>query len=374
MKAYRNYSGEYQLSQKRKVRRIYNLRDGKQFVKYLSESGYSGIRPLRYLSALGMLIVESSAELSAKIEKHPDVEYAEMDIKIHLNDPIILNNPTYSLAVPWGIERIQAKRVWKRSTGAGVKVAVIDTGISTEHPAFRKNYRGGINILSPMFPPEDYNGHGTHVAGIIGGAAVASGIYGVAPQCSLYAVKAFNRRGSANLSDLLTAINWCIENKMHIINMSFGMEKLSESLSQAIQNAYKKGIIMVAATGNQGMKNHIDYPARYKETISVTSTSANDQLSSFSNQGDRMDVAAPGEKIVSAWLNKGKKEMSGTSMAVPHVSGTIALMLSLADLDPEKTRSILKHTSQKMESLGKIGVVNAYQAVRYIEHLKSAWV
>lgn len=353
-----------------KVRRIYNLRDGTQFVKYLKEMSHLEIYPIRYLSHLGMLIAECSKSAVFQIEKHPEVEYSEADVRIHITEPLVEKTALQYLKVPWGIERIGATRVWNKCSGKGIKVAVIDTGISTQHPAFRNNYRGGINILSPMFPPEDYNGHGTHVAGVIAGNASEMGIIGVAPQCSLYAVKAFNRNGSANLSDLLTAINWCIKNKMQIINMSFGMEKLSESLKNAIRIAYSKGITMVAATGNRGMNGHIDYPAKYEETIAVVSTSAKDMISSFSNRGTRMDLAAPGENILSAWLNQSKKEMSGTSMAVPHVSGTIALMLSVAPrLMPEQIRYILKYTSQKMEGLSGVGVVDAYQAVRYIEKM-----
>lgn len=357
---------------KRFVRHIYNLKNGNHFVGYVNESAHLGIRPVKYLKQLGILIAEGPAESVAKIEQHPDVEHAEADVRIHLTEPQVKTKTVPLQEVPWGIERIEARRVWRKTSGAGVKVAVVDTGISTQHPAFQTNYRGGVNILSPMFPPEDYNGHGTHVAGIIGGNALDIGVVGVAPNCSLYAVKAFNRKGSANLSDLLTAINWCIENKMNIINMSFGMEKLSEALKQAIQIAYAKGIIMVAATGNKGLKGHVDFPARYEETIAVTSVSPQDIMSSFSNQGNRMDLAAPGEKILSAWLNQSKKEMSGTSMAVPHVSGTIALMLSISSkLSPEEIRSILQRTSQKMEGLSRIGVVNAYQAIRYLETTKS---
>jgi subtilisin family serine protease len=251
-------------------------------------------------------------------------------------------------------------------------VAVIDTGISSEHPAIKGNYKGGANILSPYFGPQDYNGHGTHVAGIIAGRASELGIIGIAPRTFLYAIKAFNRKGSANLSDLLSAINWCIENKMQVVNMSFGMEKLSESLRQAIQIAHTKGIIMVAATGNQGFTSRIDYPARYPETIAVTSISQAGIISSFSNMGKGVDIAAPGDKIPSAWLNKSKREMSGTSMAVPHVTGTVALLLYLnPHLNPEQIRYILTHSTKKIENVDQIGVVNAYRAVQLCQKLKN---
>jgi subtilisin family serine protease len=332
-------------------------------LKDLRELKQAGIRPIRYLSQLQLLIGEAQ-----KPFVHPDIEYAEPDIRIQITKPYMESTKALYYSLPWGVERIEAPRAWPITKGKGVRVAVIDTGINYKHPAIQKNYYGGVNILSSDNEPYDYNGHGTHVAGIIAGFSSELGVIGVAPKVKLYAVKAFNRRGSANLSDLLSAINWCIEKKMNVINMSFGMDQLSESLRYAIQMAHKKGIVMVAATGNQGMKGKIDFPARYPETIAVISTNKNDQISSFSNIGEGIDIAAPGEKILSAWLNNSTREMSGTSMAVPHVTGTVALLLFLQPrLNPEQIRWILKRSSQKLDSLPNIGLVNAYQAVKTLE-------
>jgi subtilisin len=256
--------------------------------------------------------------------------------------------------------------VWTKAKGQGIRVAVIDTGIDPSHPAIYRNYKGGINILARNFPPMDYNGHGTHVAGIVAGRSRNAGLIGVAPWASLYAVKAFNKNGSANLSDLLSAINWCIDKKMHIINMSFGMEMVSESLKKAIMVAHQRKIVMVAATGNQGLRNSIDFPARFPETIAVTSIGMNNRISAFGNRGKGVDIAAPGEKIPSAWLGKTTKQMSGTSMAVPHVSGTIALMLQINPyLNPEQIRYLLLYTGGRIER-EFIRCVNTQQAIRYL--------
>ncbi|MFC4546362.1 S8 family peptidase [Paenactinomyces guangxiensis] len=333
----------------------------------------SGVRPLRYLSHLGMIIGEHETNFASQsLEGHPDVEYTEPDISITITEPYVGTiTPVQTPTMPWGVELIDAAKVWPYTRGRGVRVAVIDTGVSGEHPAIRGNYRGGVNILSPNADPQDFNGHGTHVAGIIAGRATESGIVGVAPRVYIYGVKAFNRKGSANLSDLLSAINWCIENKMQIVNMSFGMEKMSESMRQAIQIAHRKGIVMVAASGNQGFASKIDYPARYPETIAVTSISKNGHLSQFSNMGKGVDIAAPGDKIPSAWLNHSKREMSGTSMAVPHVTGTIALLLYLnRSLNPEQIRYILMQSSTKLKHLAGIGLINAYQAITFYKRLK----
>jgi subtilisin family serine protease len=153
--------------------------------------------------------------------------------------------------------------------------------------------------------------------------------------------------------------------------MSFGMEKMSESMRQAIQIAHRKGIVMVAATGNQGLTSQFDYPARYPETIAVTSVSRNRQLSPFSNLGKGVDIAAPGDKIPSSWLNNSKREMSGTSMAVPHVTGAIALLLHLdQSLNPEQIRYILTQSSSRIKNHDGFGLLNAYQAVRYYQKLR----
>lgn len=348
------------------IRKIFYLRSGHSLDRCLKEMRYSGVRPIRYLSHLGMIIGEYTRP--SRSHKLEGIEYWESDIRITITEPYIgtLNTPVKQENLPWGIERIKAHKAWKWSKGRGVRVAVIDTGIADDHPAIRDNYRGGINILSPYHTPKDYNGHGTHVAGIIAGRTAEAGIVGVAPETHIYGVKAFNRKGSANLSDLLSAINWCIENKMHVINMSFGMDKVSESLRHAIQIAHRKGILMVAAAGNQGMSSRIDFPARYPETIAVTSISKNGELSVFSNYSKGVDIAAPGDRILSAWLNHSKREMSGTSMAVPHVTGTISLLLHLNPyLNPEQVRYILTQSAEKHDYLKEIGVLNAYEVLRF---------
>lgn len=354
----------------KRLRRIYNLKEGSHLERYVKEMRQLGVRPVRFLSEIGIVIGEFTADQHSQVKlgKHPDVELVEPDLRITITEPFL--NSAYSspyLSIPWGIQRIEAEKVWGQTRGKGIKIAVIDTGVDHEHPAIKPNYRGGVNILSPHSNPMDYNGHGTHVAGIIAGKATEMGIIGVAPKAQIYAVKAFNRKGSANLSDLLTAINWCIENQMNVINMSFGMEKVSESLRHAIQVAHKKGIVMIAASGNQGLNGRIDYPARFPETIAVTSVSMDNGISSFSNRGKGVDVAAPGEKIPSAWLNQTKKEMSGTSMAVPHVSGIVALILSINPaLNPEQVRFLLLRTSRKIDA-EDIGLVNAYQAYKSLQ-------
>lgn len=360
---------EHLSAQSRKViRHIYTFRKDRSLKSQLRSLHEMGIRPIRFLHHLGMLIGES--EYSHAPEPSTEL-YSEPDIRITITEPFEQKNMTTKTTISWGVEKIGAPRAWKWSRGRGVRVAVIDTGISSYHPAIQRNYKGGINILSPYYEPEDYNGHGTHVAGIIAGRSAELGVMGVAPRAFIYAVKAFNRQGSANLSDLLVAINWCIEKRMNIVNMSFGMSKVSDSLRRAVQVAYRKGIIMVAATGNQGNQMQIDYPASYPETIAVGSISPAGRVSTFCNMGGEIDIFAPGEKIISSWLAGKTKEMSGTSMAVPHVSGAIALLLYLnRRLGPEQIRYLLVQSSKNLDGKS-YGVVNAYQAIRLSQKVMS---
>lgn len=353
---------EYYSEESRKVvRHIYSFHKGISIRKQLKNLQKTGVKPIRFLHQLGMLIGESEY---AYLPEQSAGFFSEPDIRVTITEPFYQKSITTKTVVPWGVKKIEAPKSWKWSRGRGIRVAVIDTGISNFHPAIQRNYKGGINILSPYFEPEDHNGHGTHVAGIIAGRSSELGVMGVAPRAFIYAVKAFNRRGSANLSDLLAAINWCVEKRMNIVNMSFGMNKVSDSLRKAVQIAYQKGIIMVAATGNQGNQVRIDYPASYPETIAVGSISPQEKISTFCNIGGGVDIFAPGEKIISSWLAGATKEMSGTSMAVPHVSGVIALLLYLnRRLGPEQIRYLLMKSAKKMNE-GNYRIVNAYRAIR----------
>lgn len=348
-------------------RRIFFLQDEEPIDWQLDYLKQFGCRSYRYLKHIGAIVGEFPQDTYGQLEsRNRHFLQSEPDIQVKIGVPHIGEVQQSSSQLPWGIGRIEANRAWPLAMGRKVRVAIIDTGIAHDHPALARNYQGGINVLSPLLSPYDYNGHGTHVAGTIAGRKNPTGIIGVAPRAELYAVKAFNRKGSANLSDLLTAINWCINHRMHIVNMSFGMDKMSESLKRAIQKAHANGIIMVAAAGNKGEKGKIDFPARYPETLAVTATGKNNQLASFSNTGGGVSVAAPGEKITSSWINGGTRELSGTSMAVPHVVGTAALLLERnPHLTPSDISAIIGQACTRIRNLstGGIGLVNAYRSV-----------
>lgn len=278
--------------------------------------------------------------------------------------------------IPWGIDRIDAELSWNISTGYGVKVAVVDTGIDTKHPDLKANIKGGISFVTGSRGYKDDNGHGTHVAGTIAAIDNDIGVVGVAPDASLYGVKVLDRKGSGYMSDVIAGIDWSASNGMQVITMSLGASSGSASLQAAVNNAYNQGIVIVAAAGNNG--GSIGYPAAYESVIAVTATDNNNILAYFSSRGPEAELTAPGVSIYSTYKNGGYSTLSGTSMATPHVTGTVALLLTtppgVYDIDndgkwdPPEVRSKLHNTAIDLGDVGLddyygYGLVNALNAL-----------
>lgn len=226
------------------------------------------------------------------------------------------------------MKAIHAPQAWSKSTGVHVKIGVIDTGADYRHPDLKHSLAAGVNLLHRGMLPLDDNGHGTHIAGTLAAAGGTRGMMGVAPRALLYPVKAFDHSGSAYVSDIVLGIDWCVQNKIDIINMSFGMKTRSKALHNVVIKAYRAGIAIIASSGNDGKRGG-DYPARYPETIAVGAIDKRHRVASFSNRGSYIDVYGPGEGVSSCWLKEGYKEMSGTSMATSHVTGAAALLLAV---------------------------------------------
>lgn len=242
---------------------------------------------------------------------------------------------------PWSIIRLDLNPLWAKTQGDGVKVAVLDTGINYYHEDLKDNYAGGINCVEPENPfPADDNGHGTHVAGTIAAAYNSKGVIGVAPKAKLYSVKSMDRSGGGMPSNIIKGIEWAIQNKMNIINMSIANNQPSDAIHKAIQSAVANNITVVCASGNAGRE--VAYPAAYPETIAVGAFDPNDDYASFSNYGPQIDFAAPG-KLVYSTMRKGDYGfLDGTSMACPHITGMAALAYSLGYTTPARIRAALK--------------------------------
>ncbi|OIO06449.1 MAG: hypothetical protein AUJ52_12235 [Elusimicrobia bacterium CG1_02_63_36] len=257
-------------------------------------------------------------------------------------------DPEKRSEIPWGVDRIGASKIWDRATGKGVKVAVIDTGIDMEHPDLAANVKGGFNAVKPGESPQDDQGHGTHVAGTIAAVPNGMGVIGVAPEASLYAVKVLDAEGGGTYATIIAGIEWAAENGMNVANMSLGGPS-APPLEKAVQKAYDKGLIIVAASGNSGPDAEVSAPASYATTIAVTASTPEDGLAEFSSTGKEVDVIAPGHKVLSTWPGSKLAELSGTSMASPHVAGLAALAYQLGATSPEQVRKVLKKGAKSLD-------------------------
>ncbi len=309
--------------------------------------------------------------------------------------------------------------VWEElgMDGTGINIAILDTGVDDEHESLSGKFVAGVDCTGPTdleFNPDDVSPHdifhGTHVAGIAMGNGGTSDRYmGVAPGAGLIDVRVLNEEGEGTGESVIRGIEWCIANKdkynIRILNLSLGTDSNSngkDAQSQAVNRAVEQGLIVVAAVGNEGKDGYISSPAAADGAISVgalfdrnTVKRDDDTVASYSNRGPRQDdddldpydelkpdVTAPGTYI---WSAKGSnttatdvyQQLSGTSMATPHVAGVIALMLQAnPELTPEEVKEILHETSEakgvpyspslshKYSTEYGWGIVDAYAAVR----------
>ena len=301
------------------------------------------------------------------LRNSPNVAYVEEDVVVNALDD----------TVPWGVSQIHADLVHPFNEGAGIKVAIIDTGIDIDHPDL--NVQGGVNYVTSGGSYDDDNGHGTHVAGITAALDNDAGIVGVAPQAALYAVKVLNNYGSGSWSTVISGIEWSIDNGMQVINMSLGATSGSVALQNACNNAWNAGIIVVAAAGNSGSgTNTVLYPAQYTTSvIAVAATNSSNTRASFSSTGPAVELAAPGYRIYSTYRGGGYTTLDGTSMASPHVAGVAVLVIATGISDAngngrinDEVRTRLDTTALHLgtgdpgtrNNLYGYGLVDAYKA------------
>ncbi|PWW05626.1 minor extracellular protease Epr [Paenibacillus cellulosilyticus] len=332
-----------------------------QLIQYLERKGIKPIKTLRSSRVICCYMNTRSLNNKARITSLPSgIKFIEKDARVRTHalrgsqrssvkrrdNNAAGNCPDHAT---WNICRVQAPDAWAKTEGDEVRVAVIDTGIA-KHANI--DIAGGVNTTNSKSSYYDDNGHGTHVAGIIAAAGKNGLQPGVAPKVSLYAIKALDHEGLGYISDIIEGINWCIRNKIQVINMSFGLlpGEQSAALQEAIQKAYNNGIVCVASAGNSGTSNgRIDEPASFSETISVAASNRNDQIASYSSRGDGIDITAPGTNIRSLMPGSGYVEMSGTSMSCPHVAGGAALLLATDNsLTPDQVSEKLKSWAKSL--------------------------
>ncbi|MGI6364975.1 MAG: S8 family serine peptidase [Bacillota bacterium] len=316
-------------------------------------------REFDFINAIQVKLPKSALN---SVQKGPGIDYVEPDY------------PAKALAqtVPWGVERVNAPQVHSAGQkGSGVKVAILDTGIRTNHQDL--TVYGGYDTTGTG-SYNDNNGHGTHVAGTVAALDNTIGVLGVAPAARLYAVKVLDASGNGSYSNIIAGIQWAINNDMDIINMSLGGSSGSSALQNACNAAYNAGILLVAAAGNEGTASGntecISYPARYSSVIAVGSITSGNVRSSFSSTGSTLELMAPGSSIYSTTYNGGYGTMSGTSMACPHVAGVAALIWGAKpSLTNVQLRNVLNATANDMWNdpwrYGN-GLVDAWAAYQYV--------
>lgn len=305
---------------------------------------------------------------------NPNIAYVEPDAEAHIMDHLSTDN-ILEYNNSWGVDHIRADSVHPYNTGDGIKVCVIDTGINSAHPDLDGNYLTGIDYVNDDDNPTDDNGHGTHVSGTIAAELDGAGVVGVAPKADLIVVKALNSAGSGSWSDIIAGIKWCANNGAKVISMSLGGSSGLTALKDAVDTAYAKNILVVAAAGNSGNKagknDSVIYPARYDSVIAVAATDSYNKRASWSSTGPKVEISAPGVSVKSTGLGDGytTSTKSGTSMATPHVSGVAALIWkSNPNLSSGDVRNILDNTAQQIgtadrDNLYGYGLVRADLAV-----------
>lgn len=277
---------------------------------------------------------------------------------------------------------VDAVEAWVKTTGTvtsdtGIRVAVLDTGVTASHDDISSQVVASVNY-SDAPTGEDKYGHGTHVAGIIAAIKNTVGVSGVCPDCDILDAKVLNDSGSGSSSSIAKGISWAVDNKAKVINMSLGQRVSSRTLEVAVNNAWKAGVVIVAAAGNAGTQSKI-YPGAYPNVIAVAATDNNDAKASFSTYGKWVDVAAPGVSVYSTFPNgpfvigtqsnrsHGYDIASGTSMASPIVAGVAALVWSTpAGTANTTVRAKVESTADEIPGTGSYwvhGRVNACDAV-----------
>ncbi|MEH7418858.1 S8 family peptidase [Neobacillus drentensis] len=297
-----------------------------------------------------------------------------MERKVRLFPYHLLAKVEEVTEVPKGVEMIQAPKVWEKTKGEGMTIAILDTGCDLSHPDLKERVIGGRNFTKDDQGNQevyrDYNGHGTHVAGTMAAMQNQQGVVGVAPKANLLIIKVLDKNGSGQYEWIINGINYAIEQKVDIISMSLGGPEDVPELHKAIQKAVEQNILVVCAAGNEGdgrdTTNEFDYPGSYNEVISVGAIGLDRNISDFTNSNNEVDLVAPGEAILSTYLNGKYATLSGTSMATPHVSGALALIKVLANQSfereltvPELYAQLIKRTvplghSPKLEGNGLV--------------------
>ncbi len=301
-------------------------------------------------------------KIRATLEENPYVESADYNYLFQFN--YVPNDKLFKRQ--WGLRKAGYPKAWNRTLGSRAKVGVIDSGIAARHPDLKGNIAAQRDFVDGDRVANDRVGHGTHVSGIV--AANTNnrrGVAGGCPGCRLLVAKVGDQRG-VYASDAARGINWAVKRGARVVNLSFGAPGNPLILEGAVNRAWRKGAVVVAAAGNENTSRR-SYPAAYRRVIAVAATTSEDRRARFSNYGRWVDVAAPGTNIFST-VPGGYQRYSGTSMASPSVAALAGLLASQG-LDNKQIRGRIQGTARDLGRRGRdiyygYGRIDAARAVR----------
>ncbi len=336
---------------------------------HLGSSGASDDDPLRVLA-----LQDGPEGLSVATVEVPDAESAEVVVAdlqqdrttvavdldsrraatgrptaVHPTRPALTGTAVPATAAPgapsddpvrpqqWALQALDAEAAWLGSRGEGVVVAVLDTGVDAGHPDLVGRVLPGTDTVSDDRLPDrtgrtDPDGHGTHVAGIVAATAGnRTGVAGIAPGAVVLPVRVLDSYGSGWDSDIAEGVLWAVANGADVINLSLGGPRPSSVLAGSLAHAHDEGVLVVAAVGNERRQgNPVQYPAAYPDVLGVGAVQPGLQVASYSGTGAQVDLVAPGSGVVST-IDRGYRQLDGTSMATPYVAGSAALVLAASD-------------------------------------------
>lgn len=305
-------------------------------------------------------------QLVSDLEALDEVETAELNfyytkqtqqnrgVSSRYRNRTLLPNDEFYQPYQWNLTQIFAETGWTITEGTeDVPIAILDSGVDPNHEDLKERIAKGYNAFLDNEEFYDENGHGTHVAGITAATTNnVAGIAGVSWHNPILAVKVLDENAEGTTFEIANGIRWATDHGAKVINMSLGDSHDSKIMYEAIRYAYDHDVVLIAAAGNDNVPTPM-FPAAYAEVIAVSAVDDNREKAIFSNYGNHIDVAAPGEHIPSTFIDNHYVIMSGTSMAAPHVAGLAGLMRSI---NPELSNNdIAKIIMETADDLGPRG-------------------
>lgn len=317
-------------------------------------------------SPFNVLKVKDVDQVVQTLSNNSQIEYVEPNYI--MNATYTPNDPFFDISYQYGLFTTETTSAWDVTTGnSNQVVAVLDTGVDYNHEDLDDKTILGYNFVNNNNNPMDGNGHGTHVAGTAAAETNNGlGIAGVAPDTSILAVQVLDSSGSGSLANIVDGIIYAADYGAEVINLSLGCNCDTQAMEDAVDYAWDSGSVVVAAAGNSSTSTTFE-PASYDNAIAVGAVDENNNIASFSNYGNWVDVTAPGVEIAGTYPSNRYVYLSGTSMASPHVAGLAALLASQGKDNSEIRRSI-ENTATPISGTGyyfQHGLINSFDAVNY---------